>query len=187
MIDRILGAIFPIRPRACDPVLQAGRLAASLMPGHRALDVLRAVHFARVLGAGETGLDILPMRMEASAMGPMNERLHDDLRYVVRMTAAGRPPSTVWERELDTIVSDRIHRACALLAPLNSAQITAFMQRDGSAWSLSWVPDEFSTRPISDPTRWKLPQRSAWRGAPIGLAAMREDHRTIYAEERRAA
>ena len=188
MIERILGAIFPVRVRQADPVIQAGRLAASLMPGRPALDVLRAVHLARILGAGETGLDILPMRMEASAMGPMNKRLHDDLRHVVRMTAAGRPLSTVWERDLDMVVSDRVRRACELLAPLTSAQISAFMQRDGSAWSLSWVPDAFSTRPISDPTRWNLHRRSAWRGAPIGLTAMRQDHSTMHAGgERKAA
>lgn len=186
MLGRILRALLTPAPRPADPMIQAGRLAASLMPGHSALDVLRAVHLARILALGEIGLDVLPMRMEASAMGPMNERLYADLRHVVRMTAAGRPPTTVWERTLDTVISGHVQRACALLAPLTSAQIHAHVHRDGSAWALSWVPDAFSQAPIGDPARWRLPQRSASRGAPITRDAMLRDHATMF-ERKQAA
>ena len=119
-------------------------------------------------------------------MGPMNERLFADLRYAVRMTAAGRPPTTVWERSLDTVVSGPVQRACAMLAPLTSVQIHAHVHREGSAWELAWMPDPFSQAPIGDPARWRLPRRDVMRGAVIGTEAMMRDYETAF-ERRQAA
>ena len=178
----LLSLITGSRPdrHAADPMIHAGRLAAEMHPGRNALGLMAVTHFAQVVHIGRTGTPLFPDRLLASAMGPTNGRLAEDLRRHVRGRDAGRPPSRDRAAPLDPEAIRSIEDACAYLRDATAVELLAFYSRPGGSFSTCWRPDPFGERPIGDPTRWQLPRRRCDDGATITVQAMADEYRATF-------